>query len=100
MLLGVRTTKEWVTELADIFVIGHLFVFGLIFLPPVIASFIAYELIPGLHDDAGFTKAMFVLLPGWNLLMWLLKVRLYIFFLPAWILFGIIALIKAITNDY
>lgn len=100
LLAGVKTNKEWIKEAAETPFLGHLFLFGLIFIPPVICSFIAQAAIPALHNDIGFTKAMLLLLPAWNLLMWLLKIRLFVFFIPSWILFGVIAIIKVILNDY
>jgi hypothetical protein len=100
LFLGVDTEKDWINSIEEIPVFGHLFTFALIFVPPVIISFIAQALIPGLHNDIGFTKSMLVLLPSWNFLMWLLKIRVFILFIPAWVLFGIIATIKGITGEY
>ncbi|HEY6062409.1 MAG TPA: hypothetical protein VIV35_02300 [Chitinophagaceae bacterium] len=100
LFFGVDTEKDWINSTTEIPVLGHLFTFALIFIPPVIVSFIARSLIPGLHNDIGFTKSMLVLLPSWNLLIWLFKVRLFILFIPAWLLFGVIAIIKVITGDY
>lgn len=100
LFLRVDTEKDWIKSAAETPLFGSLFIFALIFIPPVTGSFIAQALIPGLHDDIGFTKSMFVLLPAWNLLMWFLRIRLFVLFVPAWILFGIIAIIKSITNDY
>jgi hypothetical protein len=100
LFFGVKTEKEWINSIEEIPVLGHLFTFALIFIPPVIVSFIVQAIIPGLHNDIGFTRAMLLLLPVWNLMMWLLKVRLFIFFIPAWILLGIIAIIKVIIGDY
>jgi hypothetical protein len=96
LFLGVETEKDWIESIADIPILGHLFVFVLIFVPAVICSFIAQALIPYLHNDIGFTKAMFILLPTWNAIMWFSKIKLYIFFLPSWILLGIISIVKII----
>ena len=100
LFLGVETEKDWINSIEEIPVLGHLFIFALVFIPPVIGSFIAQALIPGLHSDIGFTKSMLLLLPSWNLVMWLLKVRIFIFFMPSWLLLGIIAIIKIIIGDY
>jgi hypothetical protein len=100
LLLGVKTDKEWINEIATIPIVGGFFLFAFIFIPPVIGSFAATQIIPYLNNDTGFTKAMFIFLPSWNLLMWYLKIRLFLLFIPAWLLFGIIAIIKLITRDY
>ena len=96
LFLGVKTEVEWIEDVAVVPVIGHVFLFLLIFIPAVLLSFLAQAVIPGLHNDIGFTKAMLVLLPSWNLFLWLIKIRLYCLFLPSWILFGLIAAIKGI----
>jgi hypothetical protein len=96
LFLGVKTEVEWIEDIAEVPILGHIFLFILIFVPAVLLSFLAQATIPGLHDDIGFTKAMLVLLPTWNLVLWLFKIKLYCFFLPSWILFGIIAIIKGI----
>jgi len=94
--LGVDTEVEWIDSITSVPILGRLFSFLLIFVPPVIVSFLAQAIIPGLHNDIGFTKAMLVLLPCWNLLLWLLKIKPYIFFLPSWILLGVISIVKGI----
>lgn len=96
LLLGVKTDEEWIKGIARIPILGHIFLFILVFIPAVLLSFLVQAVIPGLHDDAGFTKAMLVLLPGWNLFLWVMGIRLYCLFLPSWILFGIIAIVKVI----
>jgi hypothetical protein len=96
LFLGVKTEVEWIEDIAAVPILGHIFLFLLIFIPAVLLSFLAQSIIPGLHDDIGFTKAMLVLLPSWNLTLWLMRIKLYCFFLPSWILFGIIAIIKGI----
>lgn len=96
LLLGVRSEIEWIQETARIPVLGGIFLFLFTFIPAVVLSFLAQSAIPVLYDDLGFTKAMLVLLPGWSLLLWFRGVKLYCFFLPSWVLFGTIAVIKAI----
>jgi len=92
--LGVQTQVKWINELAELPIIGHLFLFMLMFIPAVLLSFVINAFVPGLKDEVGFTKAMLVLLPGCNLVLWLKHIKLYCFFIPAWMLFGIIAIIK------
>jgi hypothetical protein len=94
--LAVKSNIKWITETAEIPVLGSIFLFLLMFVPAVVLSFLAQAVIPTLGDEAGFTKAMFALLPGWNLLLWLYRIRLYCFFLPTFIFFGAIALVKAL----
>ena len=96
LFLGAKTNVEWINDIAKTPVIGGAFLFVFMFVPAVLISFLAQFLIPGLHNDIGFTKAMLVLLPCWNLLLWLIKIRLYLFFLPSWILLGGIAGVKGI----
>jgi hypothetical protein len=96
LLMSVKTQFDWITEIAKIPILGAAFLFVVMFVPAVLLSFLAQAIIPGLHDDIGFTKAMLLLLPGWNLLLWFSKIKLYFFFLPSWIVFGGIALIKLI----
>jgi hypothetical protein len=96
LLLGVKSELKWVKDVEDLPILGHFILFVLMFVPAVLLSFIAQATVPGLHDDAGFTKAMLVLLPGWNLFLWWMNIKLYCFFLPSWLLFGAIAILKAI----
>ena len=96
VFLGVDTEVEWIDSIASVPILGHFFSFLLMFVPPVMVSFLAQAIIPGLHNEVGFTKAMLILLPGWNLLLWLLRIKPYIFFLPSWILFSVISIVKAI----
>jgi len=100
LFLRVNTEKDWIKSAAETPLFGSLFIFALIFIPPVISSFIAQALVPGLNDDTRFTKSMLVLLPAWNLLLWLFKIRLFVLFIPAWILFGIVSIVKIIIKDY
>jgi hypothetical protein len=46
LFLGVETEKDWINSIEEIPVLGHLFIFALVFIPPVIGSFIAQALIP------------------------------------------------------
>lgn len=93
LLLSIKTDKDWINEFAEIPLPGQLFVFAFIFLPPVTASFVAQMTIPALNNDTGFTKAMFILLPSWNLLMWFLKVRLFFFsYRPGYCLVSLLSL--------
>ncbi|ANE52119.1 hypothetical protein [Flavisolibacter tropicus] len=96
LLLGVRSNVEWIQDIANVPIVGKAFLFLLIFIPAVLLSFLAHTVIPGLHDDEGFTKAMLLLLPSCNLFMWQIRIRLYCFLLPSWIFFGVIAIIKTI----
>ncbi|HEX3167362.1 MAG TPA: hypothetical protein VFD24_16035 [Chitinophagaceae bacterium] len=96
LFLGVKTDVEWIKDITEVPVLGHIFLFVLIFVPAVLLSFLVQATIPGLHNDPGFTKAMLALLPAWNLFLWMMRIRLYLFFLPSWILFGVIAIVKGI----
>ncbi len=94
LLTKVETNITWIRDIAEIPILGHIFLFILIFVPAVLLSFTAQAVIPGLQNDAGFTKAMLVLLPAVNLVMWFSKIKLFLFFIPSWIFLGVIALIK------
>jgi hypothetical protein len=96
--LSVKTEIDWINETAKLPILGGFFLFILTFLPAVTLSFITYLVIPSLNNDIGFTKAMSLFLPAWNLFLWFAKIKLYFFHIPSWILFGIIALIKTILN--
>lgn len=96
IILNARTDIEWINKVASIPILGDGLLFVFMFLPAVILSFIIQTIIPPLNNDIGFTKAMLVLLPGWNLLLWIFRIRLYLFLLPAWILLGGIAIVKVI----
>jgi len=96
MILGVKTKKQWINDIAKVPFIGGVFIFLLIFIVPVILSFLAQPFVPGLQNDVGFTKAMLVFLSTWNLAMWFSKLKLYLLFLPAWVLLGLIALVKIV----
>ena len=100
LLLGAKTNINWVNDISETPVLGHIFIFILIFVPAVICSFVAQAIIPALHNDMGFTKAMLALLPTSNLIFWLCQIRLYLFFLPSWLVLGAIAIIKVVFNIY
>lgn len=96
LLLGVKTKIVWINNIAKTPIMGGVFLFLFMFIPPVLISFLVQAVIPALSDDTGFTKAMLILLPSWNLFLWLIGIRLYFFYLPSWILFGGIAIVKGI----
>jgi hypothetical protein len=93
--LGIDTEVKWVEDISSIPILGHLFMFVLIFVPAVLLSFSCQAIIPALHNDIGFTKAMLVLLPLCNLALWLMRIKAFILFIPSWIFLGTIAIIKA-----
>jgi hypothetical protein len=93
---SVKTNHKLINDFADVPIIGGIFLFILTFIPAVLLSFLLHKLIPGLQDDQGFTKAMLILLPLWNWLLWKKHIKLYFLFLPAWMLFGGVALVKII----
>ena len=96
VLPSVKTDIEWINSFAELPIIGHGFLFVLIFVPAALLSFLAQTIIPYLNNDIGFTKAMLILLPSWNILLYFLKIRLYMFFIPAWILLPVISVINGI----
>jgi len=96
LLLGVKTKIAWINNISKTPIMGGVFLFVFMFIPPVLLSFLMQAVIPALSDDIGFTKAMLILLPSWNLFLWLIGIRLYFFYLPSWILFGGIAIVKGI----
>lgn len=96
LLLGVKTEIGWINDIAKTPILGGIFLFVVMFVPAVLLSFLIQATVPGLEDDIGFTKAMLLLLPSWNLLLWLSKIKCYFFALPSWIVFGVIALVKLI----
>lgn len=96
LLLGVKTKIGWINDIAKTPILGDFFLFVVMFVPAVLLSFLAQAIIPALQDDVGFTKAMLLLLPSWNLLLWLSKIKCYLFAIPSWIILGVIALVKLI----
>ena len=94
---SVKTNIEWIKSLAEPPIIGEAFLFTLIFVPAVLLSFLAQTIIPYLDNDIGFTKAMLLLLPIWNIFLRYMKIRLYMFLLPTWILLPILTTIKGIV---
>ena len=96
LFTAVKTDVEWINLIAETPILGHIFLFILMFVPAVLISFLINSTIPKLHDDIGFTIAMLIFLPIWNLALWLFKIKLFLFFLPSWILFGVISIVKGI----
>ena len=96
VITGISTEGKWIKPNAEIPFIGGVFAFIVIFVVPVICSFALQNVVPGLHDEIGFTKSMLVLLPTWNLFLWLMKVKTLFFYLPAWLLLGVIAILKSL----
>ena len=96
MIVSIKTDINWMNSIANIPIVGSVFIFLIIFVIPVIGSFIGQAIIPGFQDDIGFTKILMILLPPWNILLWLTKIKLYLFFLPAWLLISGLALMKFI----
>lgn len=96
LLLAVKSEIVWINEVGRAPVVGGVFIFLVMFIPAVILSLLTQALIPGLNNDIGFTKAMLLLLPAWNLFLWIKNIKLYLFYLPSWMLLGGIALIKGI----
>ena len=98
LIITVKTRIEWINDLDKIPVIGDGFLFILMFVPAVLASFLLQLIIPGLDNDSGFSTAMFILLPCWNLFLWLKQIKLNLFFIPSWIFLGALAIIKVIQQ--
>jgi hypothetical protein len=96
LILAVKSKIDWINEAGETPFFGGIFVFLLMFIPAVLLSFLAQAVIPGMHDDLGFTKAMLILLPVWNLFLWVKQIKLYLFLFPSWIILGGIAIIKGI----
>jgi hypothetical protein len=94
LFFGIDTETKWIQDIGTIPVIGTIFLFVLVFVPAVLLSFIIQSITPALHNDIGFTKAMLVLLPVWNLGLWIGRIKIFMFFIPAWILLGVIAAVK------
>jgi hypothetical protein len=94
LFLGIETEIKWMKDIVATPILGHIFLFVIVFVPAVILSFILYAVIPPLNNDIGFAKVMLLLLPVWNIGLWICKIRVFILFIPTWLLFGIIAIIK------
>lgn len=94
LFLGIDTEIKWIDDISSIPIVGHILLFILVFVPAVIVSFIFQATIPFFYYDIGFTRAMLILLPIWNFGLWVIKIRVFILFIPSWILLGIIAVIK------
>ncbi len=93
-MLTIKTTNESLRSIAEVPIIKEGVIFGLIFIVPVLGSFIVQEFTPYLKDDLGFTKSMLFLLPIWNLIMWLFEIKLFAFWVPTWVLFAVISIVK------
>jgi len=97
LILGVTTKVVWIDSISKMPIIGGFMIFVIMFVPAVLLSFLIQLTVPGLHDDLGFSKAMLILLPIWNIALWfILKVRLFLFFLPSWVLLGGISLVNGV----
>lgn len=94
LFYGIDTEIKWIEDVSTIPIIGHVFTFVLIFVPAVLLSFTSQAIIPALHNDIGFTKSMFVLLPLCNLILWLMKIKPFILFIPSWIFFTVFSIVK------
>ena len=100
MIVGVKTDKSWMNDIAKIPILGAISIFLIIFIVPVLCSFLCQSFVQELKSDIGFTKALMVLLPGWNLALWFLKIKTFIFFMPAWALLGGLAVLRGIRLLY
>lgn len=78
LFLSIDTEIEWINDIAEVPVLGGLFAGIFIFVPAVAMSFCLYAIIPFLHNDVGFTKAMLVLLPAWMVLVVISLVKGYL----------------------
>lgn len=94
MIIGIKTNRKRLLEVTEIPVIGGFFLFVLCFVPAVAATFFVQHLFPSISGDPNFGYILSVLLPLWNLLLYLLDVRLSVFYVPAWLLFGVIGLLR------
>ncbi|MET0571465.1 MAG: hypothetical protein ABWZ79_08560 [Pedobacter agri] len=94
MIVGIKTTNKKINDIVDTPFLGGLFIFVMIFIPAVLTSFLLQALVPAFQNNKGFTKALIFALPAWNLLFWFLRLKLYILFIPAWLLLGGIAVVK------
>src|SRR5215217_8014072 len=97
MIVGVKTTNKKINNIVDTPFLGGLFLFVLIFVPAVLISFAVQATVPALQNNIGFTKVLIFALPAWNLLLWFLRLKLYLLFIPAWLLLGGIAVFKGYT---
>jgi len=94
MIIGVKTNRKRILEIASVPVIGGFFLFVICFVPAVAMTFFIQYLFPSISGDPYFGYILGVLLPLWNLLLYVFDIRLRIFFIPAWLLFGVIALMR------
>jgi len=95
-MTSVESEIEWIEEIGAIPFIGSGFAFLLIFIVPVLCSFISAEILNHLNYDIVFERSMMILLPSWNLLLWQIKVKTRFLFFPAWLFWGGIGLYKGI----
>lgn len=98
LIIQAKTDVAWIKNITDVPIVGGLFLFVLVFVPAVLLSFLAQAVVPWLASDVGFTYAMYILLPLYNMVLWLLHVRVYIFFIPSWLLLGIISILKGVFH--
>lgn len=94
MIIGIKTNHQTLLKAADVPVVGGFFLFALCFLPAVFSAFFIQYLFPAISGDPYFGYLLAVLLPLWNLLLYVFAVRLSIFYVPAWLLFGAIGLLR------
>lgn len=85
MIVGIKTPHKKISDIADTPILGGLFIAILIFGPAVLISFALQAIVPALQNNLGFTKVLIFALPAWNLVFWFLRLKLYIFFIPAWL---------------
>ena len=97
MIVGIKTTHKKINNIVETPFLGGLFIFALIFVPAVLISFAVQATVPALQNNIGFTKVLIFALPAWNLLLWFLRLKLYLLFIPAWLLLGGIAVFKGYT---
>ena len=98
MIIGMKTEVEWLKSLYAIPILGGWIPFLLAFILPVITSAILEKSIIGFEENYVFESSMMVLIPLWNLFLWLINVRVYILWLPSWLIMGVIVLIKLIER--
>jgi len=97
MILGIKTENKELDSAATVPIIGGLIIFALIFIVPVLLSFLfEYYIFTGYEKDFVFGVSMAILLPIWNLTLWFRDIKLYLFFMPAWLFLGIITSFRMI----
>jgi len=98
MIIGIKTNRKRLLKVADAPVIGGIFLFITCFVPAVAATFFIQYLFPSISGDPYFGYILGVILPLWNLLLYIFDIRLSIFYIPAWLLFGAIGLLRWIFD--